>query len=80
MLQLANVVLLEGERIAKARRWILDGIALRQPSPGRGCEVEQRNADQGDQTGLETLMGQGGTPVLTRLWHSRMIAGTVPLE
>ena len=45
MLQLTNVVLLEGERIPKDRRWILDGIALRQPSPGRGCEVEQRNAD-----------------------------------
>ena len=45
MLQLTNVVLIEGQRIAKDRRWILDGIALRQPSPGRGCEVEQRNAD-----------------------------------
>ena len=45
MLQLANVVLIEGQRIAKDRRWIFDGIALRQPSPGRGCQVEQRNAD-----------------------------------
>ena len=80
MLQLTNVVLIEGERIAKDRCWILNGIALRKASPGRRCQVEQRNADYGDQNGLQTLMGQGGTPVLTRLWHSRMIAGTVPLE
>ena len=73
MLQFANVVLLEGQGIPQDRRRILHSIALGQSSPGWGCQVDQGEAEQGDQSGLETRMGQGGTPVLTGLWHSRIV-------
>ena len=35
MLQFAKVLLIHRQRIAQDRRWILHGIALRQPRPGR---------------------------------------------
>ena len=42
--------------------------------PGGGHHIEIRaGGDQGDQERrFKTLMGQGGTPVLTGLWHSRI--------
>ena len=73
MLQFADVVLLEGQRIPQDCRGILHRIALGQCSPGWSCNVDQGEAEQGDQNGLETRMGQGGTPVLTGLWHSRIV-------
>ena len=73
MLQIADVVLVERQGIPEDRGRILDGIALWQISPCRGREDEEEDTAQSDQSGLEMLLGQGGTPVLTGLWHSRMI-------
>ena len=73
MLQIADVVLVERKGIPQDRSRILDGIALGQLSPCRGREGQEQDTAQSDQSGLEMLLGQGGTPVLTGLWHSRMI-------
>ena len=73
MLQFADVVLIEGKRVSKNRGRVLHSIALRQCGPGRGGDCDQSKADQNSKDGVQTLMDQGGTPVLTGLWHSRIV-------
>ena len=74
MLQFANVGLIERKRVPENCGRVFHGIALGQGGPaGRGSNADQREADQGSKDGVQTLMDQGGTPVLTRLWHSRIV-------
>ena len=59
MLQVSDVLLVEGQGVAQDRRRILHGIALGQPCPCRCGKSEQSGCDQSDQKGLKTLIGQG---------------------
>ena len=77
MLQFAKVLLIHRQRIAQDRRWILHGIALRQPRPCRGGPSDANHHRETEKPRTEALKRhpnrQGEPQVLKGLWHSRMI-------
>ena len=59
MLEIAQILLFKGERIAQDRSRILDSIALGQAGVGRFDCKEADRCDQCDQQSGKTLMGHG---------------------